>query len=404
MMIFLLCLSFSIRAQVPDIDMERAFNQKSQLLLSDFIERIEYVILETKGHPTGGGLKVYTSGSYLVCIAWYQIYLFDRQTGKFVREIGKFGKGPGEYLSAGYFDSNTQHVITMGNGRDFNEYDLNGKMIRSILRPRKEIVTKAADGIFSDDWVLNRKAFLDKNTVVYYNENISGNAKDRMIIADDKGKVLKIFANPNSFVRSNMAFTLGQYDYLYHYDGNTLFFENCVDTIYRVTGKALIPHYHLKMGKYKPPYGMKSSLIVSTNDPNPLRNQYFMLDNIGESDHFLFFNILYQKDPTGPVPWSQCSFFGYSDKKSGQTKIANIDGMYRKRIVNDIDNFSAIRLDSWTVNEHNEMITYIEAGDVLDWFENNPEKADLLPAHLQKLSKLKPEDNPVIVIAKLKPN
>jgi len=44
----------------------------------------------------------------------------------------------------------------------------------------------------------------------------------------------------------------------------------------------------------------------------------------------------------------------------------------------------------------------MEAYEILEWFENNPEKAAKLPAHLKALSKLKEDDNPVVVIVKLK--
>ena len=37
-----------------------------------------------------------------------------------------------------------------------------------------------------------------------------------------------------------------------------------------------------------------------------------------------------------------------------------------------------------------------------DWFKKNPEKAKKLPERLKKLFKLTPEDNPVVMIVKLK--
>ena len=385
--VFLLTSCSQQKVKKDEIDLESAYDQKSQLLLSDFAERIEYIALETKDHPIDRSLTVYTAENYLVCIAFRQIYLFDRQTGKFIKEIGKYGRGPEEYMATRHFDYKLQHIIALGNGRDLYEYDLNGKVNRTILYPQKEIVTKKADGFFDDQWWLSGQIFLDNNTIVYYNDNITGDATDRLLIVDEKGKVLKSFANHNHWVRKDMNVSYRR-PVFYHYGGSTFFFENFVDTIYRISRDELTPQFRLKMDKYKPPYEIKGST-------DPL-HQYFILSNIGESDRFLFFEIGHDEH----------LFFGFYDKKTEKSQIADIDKTDKKRrIVNDIDNFSSFQFDSWnswSINEQNQMITFIEAGDVVEWFENNKTKAGTLPPALQKLAKIGQEDNPVAVIITLK--
>jgi len=151
------------------------------------------------------------------------------------------------------------------------------------------------------------------------------------------------------------------------------------------------------MGKYRPPYEKQSELFIP---PNPPIYDYFWFRNIGETDRFLFFEFDHKK--THATDSSPNSFFGYYDKKSAHVKIADMNKNGR-RIINNIDYFGAIQLSSWTLNtEKNEMISYIEAVDIVEWFKNNPQKAKELPTHLQKLSTLKEDDDPVVVIAKLK--
>ena len=71
--------------------------------------------------------------------------------------------------------------------------------------------------------------------------------------------------------------------------------------------------------------------------------------------------------------------------------------------MNDIDHFSAIQLEAWNINEKNEIITYIEAFDVVEWFEKNKAQVEKLPPALrQKLAGMDEEDNPVVVILTLK--
>ena len=366
------------------IDIEYAFNQAQEILLSDFVKHIDYVILESE-NPIGGYVKVYSNGNYLICMMQSRterhIYLFDRQTGALIREIGSYGRGPGEYSKSEYFDSETQHVIVSRLYEGLIEYDLNGKMTCSISAPK--------------EYLWNRM-FLDKSTIVYYVMNTSGDVKERLLIADESGNVLKTFPNPYSFKSEGI---IGINTVFYHHGGNTLFFENRVDTIYSVTKEALIPHFHLNLGKYHPPYEKTGDFITPSTTRDPLVNQYFMFERIGETNAFLFFDFEYKK-PSATV---RSSFFGYYDKNKKTAKIADVDNNNKRRIVNDIDHFDALQLSSWWIDDRrNEMISYIDAMDVAEWFENNPQQAKELPEHLQKLSKLKSDDNPVVVIAKLK--
>ena len=391
--LFLCCKGGEDNRDVITIDIEKAFYKAQEMLLSDFVEHIEYVALDSE-KPINKGLKVYSSGGYLVCITSHQVYLFERQTGTFIGEMGRVGRGPGEYSYAQYFDSGIQHVVAVDNERNVLAYDLMGKGTRTISPPRKE---NEHGGI--DDWNISGRTFIDSNSVVYFNNNRQGDAKDRLIVADESGTVFKIFSNPNHFVPQMRVFQTTP-PIFYHYGRNTFFLEICIDTIFHVTSEALVPHYHLNMGKYQPPYELQNMLFVP-QQPEPLINQYFWFRNIGETDHFLFFNFEHQKN-SSPSTQSRSSFFGYFDKIQKSVKIADCD-INQKHIVNDVDGFKASQLSSWTIdNEQNKLISYIEAIDIVEWFAKNPIKAKELPQDIQKLSKLQPDDNPVVVIAALK--
>ena len=376
------------------IDIEQAFNTRKDFFLSDFVKHIEYVALDSK-KPLDEALVVYSNDNYLICMAFEQIYLFDRQSGAFIREIGTVGRGPGEYKNIIYFDSETKRIIASIFGLNFIEYDLDGKMTRTIIKPRKssiQIEDSGFDAFLDNNWLLDAFLFLDNNTLVYHNANFNGNAKDLLLIADEHGTVLKIYHNHYSFERIPNQITIINYrPLLYYCGGNILFYENCIDTIYRVTRDTLIPHFRLEMGKYKAPYEKRNDL--------PALGKYFLFKDMGETNRFLLFDFSHQTNPSGT---STDSFFGYYDKKNKKVKISDADGKQR-HIINDIDHFGAIQFTRWTINpEKNELISYIEAIDIIEWFEQNPQQAKELPEHLQKLAALKPYDNPVVVIATLK--
>ena len=69
-------------------------------------------------------------------------------------------------------------------------------------------------------------------------------------------------------------------------------------------------------------------------------------------------------------------------------------------IKNDIDRFINITFDS--MNSFEELIGLIQANDLVNWMQKNPEKLNVLNSELQKLRNVKMEDNPIVVIAKYK--
>ena len=52
--------------------------------------------------------------------------------------------------------------------------------------------------------------------------------------------------------------------------------------------------------------------------------------------------------------------------------------------------------------ENNKLVGFVTAEDVLSWFDSNPGLASKLPEALKSISQIKPEDNPIVMIGKLK--
>ena len=132
----------------------------------------------------------------------------------------------------------------------------------------------------------------------------------------------------------------------------------------------------------------------------PMRNRYFDFLTINESDRFLFFSFWH--DRTDQERRILPHYFGYFDKKTNTVKISEVDQSDRSKIINDIDDFAPFYPFLWSINQSGELVTCLEADDILAWLKENPDKVKNLPKHLQELSKLKTDDNQVVVIAKLK--
>jgi len=392
--LFLLIVGCSSPLQTDNlltIDVEKAFNNVCDIFLSDFADEIEYIPLETlTGSVTGSYLRVFATDSYLIAISFRYNQLFDRKTGKFIREIGRFGKGPNDFMATTVrvpFDENRLTIRSTNPQMNSIEYDLEGKVVRTILYPSNYRINV---NVMKDMIPLEDKYF-----VTYINNN-TGNEPDKLLVFDDKGNIFNRYPNFHSFAVNDSRSTFS-YWVFNKWKNNVFFYENCVDTLFKVTKDDITPYCRFHLGKYNPPYSEKQNLY-SPNE-NPRISNFIVFRTINESERFLFFSFLYGETLLNNNP---PLYFGYYDKKKKTNKISNVDHIKQSPVINDLDDFAPWHPFIWSVNQSDEMVAYMEAGDIADWFKKNPEKAKKLPEHLKKLSKLTPEDNPVVIIAKLK--
>jgi len=126
-------------AKLVTIDVEVAKQNPVSFTMDDFIGEVEYVPLEN--HPDGliGQIgSIIPIENFWVTKGFKQeVFLFERN-GKFVRQIGGFGKGPGEYGEyADFFVIQESGEIILHNQatKQLIFYNTKGKFIRSIKLP-----------------------------------------------------------------------------------------------------------------------------------------------------------------------------------------------------------------------------------------------------------------------------
>ena len=98
------------------VDLEEAICNSKCIALSQYVESLEYIPLETSDiSMIGEAPKYQISGNHLFynyvnssCIG-----VFNVLNGKFVKKIERQGRGPGEYLSCRIFDvgQNSEIII-----------------------------------------------------------------------------------------------------------------------------------------------------------------------------------------------------------------------------------------------------------------------------------------------------
>ena len=122
--------------QTIHVPFEKGMEIEREVKLSDIASSVEYVRLET----TDEGLVHYLMPNMMHRTSKYFIF-GDRKNvmqftrdGKFVRNIGRQGKGPGEYnyIRQVDVDEKAGKVYVLSTGRRFNVYDLEtGKFLQS---------------------------------------------------------------------------------------------------------------------------------------------------------------------------------------------------------------------------------------------------------------------------------
>lgn len=102
----------------------------SSLMLSDLIEDIEYIPLETNQKCLLGDVRFFDiSANYIVvyCVSPSKAFLFHRN-GRFIAQLGDIGQGPKEYLTVHDVlidEKNNQVIVHAGTrpGSKFLIYD-----------------------------------------------------------------------------------------------------------------------------------------------------------------------------------------------------------------------------------------------------------------------------------------
>lgn len=394
----------SFDSHVKIVDILGAYERKEEVPVSSIADSIEYIQLsDSEGRVLDVIAFLNVSDSLIMEINSRYIYIFSRKTGRLMYEISSFGRGPDEHSNFEAFDEDNLLIIE-------SKLDSKDAKIGFSLNGKKTFQFNAPKSIFDDDnpyWIMSVYP-VSKNRFAGYINNSNGKVKDKLVIFDQSGSIIKIYPNYNSFsIKKNYGYIDGNKQrQFFNYADTVRFLESCTDTIFSVTEKDLIESYYLKMGRFSPPYHLQAVC----RDPEIEKEQewlsYFNVRILGESKRFLFFNLEYDF----------YKHIGYYDKINKGTFVCDLKSdkeyykypaVYPLRNIgfeNDIDNFIPIGTgsDPYYVNKNGELITFIEAAEVERWFRNNPDKAAKLPERLKKFSNVKATDNIIVEVIHLK--
>ncbi|MCF8222882.1 MAG: 6-bladed beta-propeller [Bacteroidales bacterium] len=388
--------------ELEEIDLYGAYRERSEVPVSNIASGIEYIRLESgEEFMLNDPHLVNVKDSLILFIGFQKLYIFSRYTGEFLYEISSYGRGPDQYLATTsiYDEDEDIFYVNFGNKRRdvnnnniFRGYNFSGEVVRTVSRPCP-IGSEGNLLFISRFWPLNDTLCLG------YIDNPEVNQSEKLVVFSNNGKSLKFYPNYNIYNEDNGVFSFeGHKGMFFNAEDTVRFFELHTDTIFSVSSCTIQPRYHIIMGDLLLPYQLRAAKFSEYLN-------YFHIRNMHESSRFLMFS-------AGIYGTRHIVIY---DKIQKRTMVCDtpddhdfykFEDYYGIRCIgfsNDLDNFIPIGTDKhFYINKDDEFVTAIPALEVRRWFERNPEKAALLPDHLMAFRNIQDEDNPVIVIAKLK--
>lgn len=347
------------------------------LKTSYFADTVIYISLETTKESFVDNIKQAWINDSVILICCYRAgLLMFRQNGKFVRKIGKDGRGPGEYSSIFHFDVIRDTIYISSSGK------------RSLMR-------FTFDGTFCDEVQL-------KYQPVYFNST-----EDKKLVCYEhkEGKVFvynKNFNAPDTIV-VEYGVTKGRYyygfldptmTYLQKTPSGLLFTDYLNDTVWNITGNKKEPAYILDMKDELLPYDKQIEFCKGNMDG---------WDEMAKS-----YNLVYL------IPFSSWLFIyqkHYKDQGFDAIYLKNANTEEIKKfntscIYDDLIGKQKLYPYPFLYSADYLFTYYSSPTSVLKILKQNNENIKEGPSRLwlDQMKTVKEDDNPILAIIKIKKN
>lgn len=337
--------------------------------LSNLTKDIQYIPLSNDKFLNDIVNVKHTQNGFYVIDSKSLLLRFSKK-GEFEAHIGKFGKGPGEYLFiTDFFVHESSNIVyaLISYEKKINKYNSSGAFIQSFDLPMR---TQKIAG-FKD-------RFLTFNNISNGSNPISFN------LMDLNGKLLNQFANKYKFNNSKGRVVRFEGECLfYNFQNNLHFKEIYSDTVFYLKDKNITPKYIIQSRKN----GFTIEARQILNAGNDIKD-VIIQSNLLESKNYLFFE--YNNET-----------LVYAKNDSVCFKIGKKEGF-----VNDFDGGPNVVIKS-IIND-NTLLTWLNAFELKayissDAFKSSTPKYPEKKKALEKLANsLNENDNPVLMLIKLK--
>ncbi len=367
------------------LEFENIINNKREIYLSDFVEDIEYIELETDPAYLIGdkSVQVAIADSFIVINEHGKpVGLFSR-SGKFIRTIGKIGKGPGEYDFDTYFRLNREdNIICVWNAMRgvIMEFDLEGRFIN-------EIKPECKPGGFG--YVGNNVFVTSQNNIRYADSIVP-----RFVVFDQTGATInRTYVYAKNPLRTGRGITIMLPSFYEAPDGviiNT--YEN--DTIFKVFPDGeLNPAITWNTGHFKVPYDPLLNYAKYSNE----KEKY--ITNIEGLESESYWMISYQFQGNYNM--------ALLNRSDGSVAVVSNPDEELKGVINDIDGGPSF-WPSYYVTAGKFFFCFLYPTQLKKWSDEGKFSREnvLFPddhtRFIEMVENIDLDDNPILMIVKIK--
>ncbi|MCE5345657.1 MAG: 6-bladed beta-propeller [Bacteroidales bacterium] len=247
-----------------------------KIYLSQFSDNVRYVPLENSlDHPLSWTWNILSdfSEKYILDSDGGICLLYDNK-GHLVRQIGKRGRGPGEYTgikSVAFMNENI--YIHDYFSDDLIEYKMDGTLVK-----------RYKSGFTTDEGYHMEDAILINDSMIFGNiENRTGQVEYKALMIDKKGDVKYYYKNYILFeLEPGVDHAKAPGDAVLYRFGNKIFFKELLnDTLFKMDYQyQLIPAYVFDFGKYKQPLSERGKDWSQIDFSSYIKLQYaYQTDN-----------------------------------------------------------------------------------------------------------------------------
>ncbi len=355
--------------------------EEKEINLSEIADDILYVPLDDSILISGVNTVNYPK------FANDRIYLYDQnqgilifsRSGKFLRKIGKRGRGPGEYVYGSTFTVDPESGTVYLN--DLNSiikvYSKSGNYLRSIMLNEYQ-------------GSIDEMEFFNKNLFVAFNLQYGDNFKYEWVFLDTLGNIINKKDRSIPIFKSNYLVGGGTF-----IQGNKLnFWHNFTDTIISFSDDFTVkPNFLLSQGDFRLPKQY-------VDDPIKRLPEYISLEQILETNQFLILRYNFYKGKNSLVlieKEKHKSFLSYWSFDDYRGLLNDLDGGIRFQPRGYL--FENGREYLIELKDAIRFKAYVNSNDFENAKSINPEKKKIFKEMTDNLNET---DNPVLMIVKLK--
>ncbi|GHS92121.1 hypothetical protein FACS1894174_00670 [Bacteroidia bacterium] len=339
-----------VTIQAQNID----FNADNQVLLSDFVDKIDIIPLEFTDScilKEIGKIVIHDGNIFIIEARRPEIvFRFDMQ-GNFLNRIGVRGQGPEELVELRDFSINEEsHIVYL------------------LDNMRQTVLCYTFDGHFIESIKINQYAseleYKNGLFYLYFDQPVIGEHLYSLIIRNIKGEIENMFF-PSRKYPINMGSRI-----FTKTNGEILFHKPMNDTIYSLDGTTLKYTYYFDFGSLRyMPEEIKEIYMEQTTSLQVLLNNERIsgIDYLYQIGKWIYFNSIYKvmrysflydmnnrKLKVSAHLWDDLEYMFYNNTFYGQTQDALIGVYETNNLLNDIDRYARYEKEKYISNAQKE--------------------------------------------------